>query len=236
MNKWTAEELQAGQIFLIDKPLDWTSFDVVKKLKNNIQKQLGIRKLKVGHAGTLDPRATGLLIVCVGKATKQISSIQEQRKVYTGTFKLGATTPSYDTETEEENLKAVAHFSLDQLQDKTMKFVGPIMQVPPVFSAVKKEGKRAYEAARKGIDLKLDPRAVEVYRFEITQVALPFVSFHIECSKGTYIRSLAHDFGDSLGSGAYLYTLRRERIGDYSVDNAQNDALFDSNYFSSSEE
>ncbi len=229
-NPWI-EKLQNGYVFLIDKPLDWTSFDVVKKLKWNIKRQLGIKKIKIGHAGTLDPRATGLLIVCAGKATKTISEIQNQSKVYTATLKLGAQTPSYDTETEEENIQSLNELKNESIHNILEKFKGEIWQKPPIFSAIKKEGKRAYEAARKGEVIELDARKITIYELELQKVDLPFVRLKVTCSKGTYIRSLAHDIGNELGVGAYLYALRRDAIGAYQLEDADNDVLFDKNYF-----
>lgn len=225
------EELKNGAVYLIDKPLDWTSFDVVKKIKFALKRQLGIKKIKVGHAGTLDPRATGLLIVCVGRATKQIPEIQNQKKVYTGIIKLGATTPSYDTETEEENIKEYHHLSNRELRTVEEAFLGEVVQTPPIFSAVKKEGVRAYELARKGEAVKLSPRTICIDYLKFTDIDLPFVAFEVQCSKGTYIRSLANDIGEKLGVGAYLYSLRREKIGDYSVEHSTNEVLFDKSFF-----
>lgn len=221
----TLEHLQEGHVFLIDKPLDWTSFDVVNKLRWNIRKAYKIKKIKVGHAGTLDPKATGLLIVCCGKMTKQIDQIQAQEKTYTGTIKLGATTPTYDLESEENQ-----HFSIDHLTEKiihqtTQQFVGDIEQIPPMHSAIKKDGKRLYELARAGEEVELQPRKIHIKKFEITRIDLPFVDFEIECSKGTYIRSMAHDFGKALNSGGYLTALRRTKIGDFDVIDAQNEVL-----------
>ncbi len=229
-NPWI-EKLQNGYVFLIDKPLDWTSFDVVKKLKWNIKRQLGIKKIKIGHAGTLDPRATGLLIVCAGKATKTISEIQNQTKVYTATLKLGAQTPSYDTETEEENIRSLIELKNDSIHNILEKFKGEIWQKPPIFSAIKKEGKRAYEAARKGEVIELDARKITIYELELQKVDLPFVRLKVTCSKGTYIRSLAHDIGNELGVGAYLYALRRDAIGVYQLEEADNEVLLNPNYF-----
>jgi len=208
-----------GSIILIDKPLDWTSFDVVKKLRNRLTKITGIRKLKVGHAGTLDPLASGLLIVCTGKATKLIQEIQDAEKTYTGTFMLGATTPSYDLETEIDQTFPTEHIDEALISQAKEDFLGAIMQTPPMFSAVKRDGKPAYLAARKGIDLGLEAKPLNIYEFE-TNLAFPELHFHIKCSKGTYIRSIAHDFGKALQSGAYLSQLRRTAIGEYSVENA----------------
>jgi tRNA pseudouridine55 synthase len=208
-----------GSIILIDKPLDWTSFDVVKKLRNRLTKITGIRKLKVGHAGTLDPLASGLLIVCTGKATKLIQGIQDAEKTYTGTFTLGATTPSYDLETEIDQTFPTTHIDEALIAKAKEQYSGVIMQTPPMFSAVKRDGKPAYLAARKGIDLGLEAKPIEIFKFT-TELNMPKLRFKIQCSKGTYIRSLAHDFGKTLNSGAYLSELRRTHIGDYSVENA----------------
>lgn len=202
------------QILLIDKPLEWTSFDVVKKVRN------ALKIKKVGHAGTLDPLATGLLIVCTGKKTKSINEIQAQTKEYTGTITIGHTTPSYDLETTPENPKDFQHISEAKLTEAAQKQLGNIRQTPPVFSAIKKDGVRAYELARKGIEVKMKEREVKVESFEVTAFELPQVHFRIVCSKGTYIRSMAHQFGEDLGTGAYLSALRRTKIGDYSLADA----------------
>jgi len=214
------EELQAGKVLLIDKPLDWTSFDVVKKIRREITQKHHLKKFKVGHAGTLDPKATGLLILCLGKATKKIQTYQKQPKTYSGTIKLGATTPSYDTETNEDNFFPITHLTDEIIQRATLEFIGAIEQYPPIFSAVKKEGKRLYEFARKGEQVKISPRKVCIDRFEITQIQLPYVNFIVECSKGTYIRSLSHDFGKALKSGGYLTALCREKIGNFTLTDA----------------
>jgi tRNA pseudouridine55 synthase len=204
-----------GTVILVDKPLTWTSFDIVKKLRYHLKVK------KIGHAGTLDPLATGLLILCTGKKTKQIETYQAQEKEYTGTFTIGATTPSYDLETEVENIKDFSHLKQEDLLKASESLTGKIDQIPPIFSAIKVEGKRAYKGARSGEDVKLKSRQVEVKVFELTEVNLPVVAFKIVCSKGTYIRSLARDFGEILGVGAYLSSLRRTRIGDFSVDDAE---------------
>ncbi len=216
----TLEELQSGKILLIDKPLDWTSFDVVNKIRWEIRKKHALKKFKVGHAGTLDPKATGLLILCLGKETKNIETYQGQKKVYTGTIKLGVTTPSYDTETEEEGNFPVEHITPELIQQTLPQFIGTISQYPPVFSALKKEGKRLYEYARSGKEIELTPREIHIDHFEITAIEMPFLRFKVTCSKGTYIRSLAHDFGKALQSGGYLTELRREQIGDFNIENA----------------
>lgn len=225
ISELNVEEILNGKILLIDKPLDWTSFDVVKKIKWKLKKELQLKKIKVGHAGTLDPKATGLLVVCTGKATKNISEIQNAKKVYTGTLKLGVQTPSYDTESEEYNPQDISHLNNSEILDLENYFKGYFSQMPPIFSAIKKEGKRAYELARKGEDVKLQPRWITFYEFTIERIDFPFVDFRVCCSKGTYIRSLAHDAGQKLGVGAYLTRLRRESIGDYSVENADNNWL-----------
>lgn len=218
----TLEEFQEGKILLIDKPLDWTSFDVVKKIRWNICKAFNIKKIKVGHAGTLDPKASGLLIVCTGKFTKKINEIQGQTKVYTGRMKLGATTPTFDTESEENQFFPIEHITEKQLNQATQQFLGEIAQHPPVHSAVKKDGKRLYELARAGKEVETEARTVRIDEFKITKIEMPFVDFEVQCGKGTYIRSLANDFGAALNSGAYLTGLRRTKIGDFSVEDADN--------------
>jgi tRNA pseudouridine55 synthase len=216
----TEEDYKNGQVLLIDKPLTWTSFQVVNKLRWEIRQRFNIKKIKVGHAGTLDPLATGLLIICTGKQTKQIDSYQGQVKEYTGTFTLGGTTPSYDLETAVDETFTTAHISEELLHLTTEQFTGEIQQKPPIFSAIKKDGKRLYELARKGETTEIKERTVTVSKFEITKVNLPEVEFRIICSKGTYIRSIAFDFGKALNSGAHLSALRRTKIGDFSVANA----------------
>ncbi|MEM6297296.1 MAG: tRNA pseudouridine(55) synthase TruB [Bacteroidota bacterium] len=212
-------DFAAGQVLLFDKPLEWTSFNVVAKVRNTLKTVVG-KKLKVGHAGTLDPLATGLLILCTGKMTKQIETFQGQEKEYTGTFRLGEQTPSYDGETEVSERKDIDHLSENDILEATKPFTGWIEQHPPIFSAIKVKGKRAYESAREGKEIKLKSRSVEISIFEITGIELPDVHFRVVCSKGTYIRSLAHDFGQELGVGAYLTALRRTRIGEFSVTDA----------------
>lgn len=208
-------EQPEGRVILIDKPLEWTSFDVVKKLRYKL------RVKKIGHAGTLDPLATGLLILCTGKKTKTIEQIQSQEKEYTGTFILGTTTPSFDLETEPGDPTDISHLTETDIQNATSGFKGFIQQVPPKFSAVKVDGKRAYKHARAGRDVEIKPRTVEIKEFEITRIDLPEVDFRVVCSKGTYIRSLANDFGQALHVGAYLSALRRTRIGDYKIEAAE---------------
>lgn len=216
----TEEDYKNGQVLLIDKPLTWTSFQVVNKLRWEIKQRFKIKKIKVGHAGTLDPLATGLLILCTGKQTKQIDTYQGQIKEYTGTFTIGATTPSYDLETEIDKTYSIEHISEELLKKTTKHFLGEIQQKPPIFSAIKKDGKRLYEMARKGETTEIKARTVTINEFEITKVNLPAVDFRIVCSKGTYIRSIAFDFGQALNSGAHLSALRRTKIGDFSVENA----------------
>lgn len=216
----SADDYLNGKVLLIDKPLEWTSFQAVNKIRWHIKKKFGLKKIKVGHAGTLDPLATGLLILCVGKQTKNISIYQGQIKEYTGTFTLGATTPSYDLETEIDEEFPTDHITEVLLNETTQTFLGEIDQKPPIFSAIKKDGKRLYEIARKGQTTEIQSRKVKISEFEITKIDLPKVEFRVVCSKGTYIRSLAHDFGQTLNSGAHLSTLRRTKIGDFSVSDA----------------
>ncbi len=223
----TGDDFKNGQVLLIDKPLTWTSFQAVNKLRWAIRQAFSIKKIKVGHAGTLDPLATGLLVICTGKMTKQINTFQGQEKEYTGTFVLGSTTPSYDLETEIDATFPTEHITEDFIHKTTKQFIGKIEQFPPVFSAIKKDGKRLYEFARAGENVEIKSRPVEIKAFEITEIntsALPGTSlelkFRVVCSKGTYIRSLAHDFGKALNSGAHLSELRRTRIGDFKVEDA----------------
>jgi tRNA pseudouridine55 synthase len=209
-----------GEVLLIDKPLDWTSFDAVNKLRYAIKKHLNVKKIKVGHAGTLDPKATGLLIICTGKKTKEIDQLMGLVKEYTGTIKLGATTPSYDLETEENEQFSTAHITEDLAKETAQTFLGEQQQIPPLFSAKKVDGVRAYEHARKGSDMELKPNTVHIHEFEITNFSPNEITFRIVCSKGTYIRSIAYDFGKKLNSGGYLTALRRTKIGGFSVDDA----------------
>ncbi len=218
--KFSPEDFKKGQVLLFDKPLNWTSFQVVKKVRWLIKQHCGYKKIKVGHAGTLDPLATGLLIICTGKFTKRIQEFQGQEKEYTGSFTMGATTPSYDLESEITETFPTAHLTEERLQTATSNFIGDIIQYPPIFSALKKNGKRLYEYARKGEEVKVDPRQVHLSQFDLTRIDLPEVDFKVVCGKGTYIRSLAHDFGKSVNSGAHLSALRRTRIGDFSVNRA----------------
>jgi tRNA pseudouridine55 synthase len=207
-------EAPKGEILLIDKPYGWSSFQAVKKVKWLLKAK------KVGHAGTLDPLATGLLILCTEKKTKEIESIQGQEKEYTGTITVGATTPSYDMETEPNQIFPFEYITPELIQETLPKFIGDISQIPPLFSAIKVDGKRAYTLARQGSEHELKSRIINIREFEITRIDLPEIDFRVSCSKGTYIRSLAFDFGKALGSGAYLSALRRTKIGNYSVENA----------------
>ncbi len=231
MEPKSKETFLEGQVLLFDKPLGWSSFQVVNSARWTLRKKFALKKIKVGHAGTLDPLATGLLVVCTGAFTKRISQIQEERKEYTGTIILGATTPSYDLETPIDQTYPTAHIHKDDILKVSSDFTGKIEQRPPVFSAIKKDGKRLYEYARKGKEVAVKPREIEIFEFEITGVSLPEVHFRVVCSKGTYIRSLAHDFGLSLNSGGHLSALRRTKIGPYSVDNAITPDEFRSLYF-----
>ncbi|HVM89939.1 MAG TPA: tRNA pseudouridine(55) synthase TruB [Puia sp.] len=201
-----------GEVLLINKPLNWTSFDVVRKIRNLVKIK------KVGHAGTLDPLATGLLIVCTGKFTKRINEFMSAEKEYTGTITIGATTPTYDLESLPENFKDYSNITTEQIHLNTIRFTGEIFQTPPIHSAIKKDGKRAYELARQGKEIELEPRKIIIREFEITSTILPEISFRVTCSTGTYIRSLANDFGVALGCGAYLSKLCRTRIGEFSVE------------------
>ncbi|MFC6857959.1 tRNA pseudouridine(55) synthase TruB [Zunongwangia atlantica] len=218
----TAEEFKTGQILLFDKPVNWTSFQLVNKVRWMIRKSCNIKKIKVGHAGTLDPLATGLLIICTGKFTKRIPELQGQIKEYTGTFQLGATTPSYDLETEVDETFPIDHISEENIAETTKSFIGDIEQYPPVFSALKKDGKRLYEYARKGEEVEIKPRTISIEDFETDASDFPNINFRVVCSKGTYIRSLAHDFGKKLESGAHLSALRRTKIGDFNIENSLN--------------
>ena len=223
-----AEAILEGQILLIDKPLTWSSFQAVNKLKYILKRKYDLpKKFKIGHAGTLDPLATGLLIVCTGKFTKKITEIQGQAKEYTGTFTIGATTPSYDMETEINETFPTEHITEALIQETTKQFLGEIDQKPPVFSAIKKDGIRLYEHARAGEEVEIAFRKTNIYEFEITRIALPEIDFRVVCSKGTYIRSLAFDFGKALQSGGYLSVLRRTKIGKYSVDNGISPEAFE---------
>jgi tRNA pseudouridine55 synthase len=213
-------DFQKGEILLFDKELDWTSFDLVRKLRNFLCRETGIKKLKVGHAGTLDPKATGLMIVCTGKETKNIDLLQAKEKEYVATIKLGATTPSYDLETAEDAFYPTDHLTLELVQKTLNDFLGEIDQVPPIFSAVKVDGKRAYEHARKGNDVVLQPKKITISELEILNFSQEEIVIRIVCSKGTYIRSLARDLGLALNTGAYLVGLCRTRIGEMKLEDA----------------
>ncbi|GAB5552178.1 MAG: tRNA pseudouridine(55) synthase TruB [Saprospiraceae bacterium] len=213
-------DFKAGTMLLVDKPQDWTSFDVVNKIRHKIKRRLGVKKIKVGHAGTLDPMATGLLIICTGKATKTIDGYQGMPKTYTGTIRLGSTTPSFDAETPVDAQYPIDHITNEAIEAARQQFIGDLEQIPPVFSAIKVDGQPLYKKARKGIEVKVEPRPVSIYSFEVTRIDLPEVDFEVRCSKGTYIRSLAHDFGKALDSGAHLIALRRTAIGEYKVNDA----------------
>jgi tRNA pseudouridine55 synthase len=221
MKNITIDDYQNGQTLLIDKPLGWSSFQAVNKLKYLLINSIGLpKKFKIGHAGTLDPLATGLLLICIGKSTKKISELQGQSKEYTGTFYMGATTPSYDLETEIDQRFDISHIN-EALIDKTVnKFLGEIDQIPPIFSAIKKDGVRLYEHARAGEKIEIASRKTTIHEFEITRIALPEIDFRIVCSKGTYIRSIAFDFGKAMQSGSHLTALRRTKIGEFDVKNA----------------
>ena len=213
-------DFQQGEILLFDKDLEWTSFDLVKKVRNKLTKLIGVKKLKVGHAGTLDPKATGLMILCTGRATKKIESLQAKVKEYVATVKLGATTPSFDLETGEDATYPIKHITTQLLLTVLERFKGEQLQVPPVFSAVKIDGKRAYEHARKGEDIKLNAKLIQIHELEVLEFQEEQLVLRIVCSKGTYIRSLARDLGKALDSGAYLTGLRRTKIGDFRVEDA----------------
>jgi tRNA pseudouridine55 synthase len=226
----TDEDYLNGQILLIDKPLNWTSFQAVNKLKYALINKLGLpKKFKIGHAGTLDPLATGLLLVCTGKFTKRITELQGQAKEYTGTFFIGATTPSYDLETEIDETFPTSHIDEALIRETLKQFLGEIDQKPPIFSAIKKEGVRLYEHARAGKTVEIATRKTTIHEFEITRIALPEIDFRVVCSKGTYIRSLAFDFGHAMNSGSHLTALRRTKIGDYDVEEAVDVVVFEDN-------
>lgn len=208
-------DLVSGEIFAIDKPLGWTSFDAVKRIRGAVCRRLGVRRFKVGHAGTLDPLATGVLIVVTGRSTKLIDTLQAGDKEYIATLKLGATTPSFDLETKEDAHYPIDHITRQSVEDALCGFRGHIMQVPPVFSAVKVDGKRAYKYARKGAEVELKAKPLEIKELELTAYSVGEISLRIVCGKGTYIRALARDLGEALGSGAYLTSLRRTRVGQY---------------------
>lgn len=229
----TIEEIQNGQVLLVDKPLDWTSFQVVNKIKFKIKKEFKVKKIKIGHAGTLDPKATGLLVVCTGKFTKKIQEIQDAPKEYWAEIKIGAQTESYDTEKPEILHQDFSHITEKDIHQAFEKFLGEIEQKPPIFSAIKVDGERAYNLARAGQEVEIKSRKTTIHYIKNIEIDLPKISFLVGCSKGTYIRSLAHDIGQELGVGAYLTQLRRTKIGDFSVENAS--AEFLQNEFSFSE-
>jgi len=218
--QFSAEAFQEGQVLLIDKPLNWSSFQAVNKIKWLLKKEYGLKKIKVGHAGTLDPLATGLLLICTGKATKTITELQGQEKEYTGTFTIGSTTPSYDLETEINETFPIDHITPESIEQTRISFLGTTEQRPPIFSALKKDGKRLYEHARKGEEVEISTRPITISAFELTRIALPEIDFRVACSKGTYIRSLAFDYGQKLNSGGHLTALRRTKIGHYDVAHA----------------
>ena len=223
----TKDEFLEGQVLLIDKPLGWTSFQAVNKIKWAIKRKFSLKKIKIGHAGTLDPLATGLLLICTGKFTKNIEQLQGAEKEYTGTITLGATTPSYDLETEVDATYPINHITKRNQSPLPLPlFLGKLSKEPPIYSALKKDGKRLYEYAREGQDVTIKKRKVSITDFEITQVNLPDIQFRISCGKGTYIRSLAHDFGIALRSGGHLSALRRTKIGDYNVNKAMDPNAF----------
>jgi len=214
------ESFKNGQVLMVDKPLEWTSFQVVNKLRWQIKQRFKLKKIKVGHAGTLDPLATGLLILCTGNETKNIDSYQAQIKEYTGIFTIGATTPSYDLETTIDKTFDISHITPSLIEETRKQFIGTIQQKPPIFSAIKHDGKRLYDLVRKGETAEIKSREITIFEFEITKIEMPNLHFRAVCSKGTYIRSLAFDFGKALNSGAHLSALRRTKIGEFSVDNA----------------
>ncbi|MGE0077765.1 MAG: tRNA pseudouridine(55) synthase TruB [Bacteroidales bacterium] len=212
--------LKEGSVFLVDKPYTWTSFNVVGKLKVLIRRATGDKSIKVGHAGTLDPLATGLLVVCTGKATKQVNELMAQQKEYIATIKLGETTPSFDLETKPDNYYPTEHISRELIDSTVQNFIGPQDQIPPLFSAKFIDGKRAYNFARKGIDMELKPVPIEIYSMEVLNFEMPYLELNIRCSKGTYIRSIARDIGKALNSGAHLTQLRRTASGDFNIADA----------------
>jgi len=216
----TPDDISNGKMILIDKPIEWTSFDVVKYIRKSLQTRLKVKKIKVGHAGTLDPLATGLLIICIGKETKNISKYQNLSKKYTGIIKLGETTPSYDRETEINETYDYDHIDEEKVLKISKKFIGRQKQLPPIYSALKKDGKRMYKYAREKIKILIEPRDIEIYDFQILNFSLPYIEFIIKCSKGTYIRSVASDYGKKLNSGSHLYELKRVSIGDFSISDA----------------
>jgi tRNA pseudouridine55 synthase len=216
----TLDDIRNGKIILIDKPIEWTSFDVIKYIRKSIQTRLKVKKIKVGHAGTLDPLATGLLIVCIGKETKNISKYQDLSKKYTGIIKLGETTPSYDRETEIDRTYNYNHIDENKVLKISKTFIGKQKQFPPIYSALKKDGKRMYKYAREKIEIEIKPRDIEIYDFKILNFSTPYIEFVVECSKGTYIRSIANDYGQKLNSGSHLHELKRISIGNFSISDA----------------
>ena len=216
----TLDDITNGKIILIDKPIEWTSFDVVKYIRKSLQTRLKVKKIKVGHAGTLDPLATGLLIICIGKETKNIYKYQDLSKKYSGIIKLGETTPSYDRETEIDRTYDYNHVDENKVLKISKTFIGKQKQLPPIYSALKKDGKRMYKYAREKIEIEIEPREIEIYDFEILNFSAPYIEFVIKCSKGTYIRSIANDYGQKLNSGSHLYELKRISIGDFSISDA----------------
>jgi tRNA pseudouridine55 synthase len=214
------DTLKEGSVFIVDKPYTWTSFNVVGKIKVLIRKATGDKTIKVGHAGTLDPLATGLLVVCTGKATKQVNELMAQRKEYLATIKIGETTPSFDLETKPDKQYPTEHITSELMQEVIKGFIGPQEQIPPLFSAKFIDGKRAYEFARKGVDMELKPSSIEIYGMEVVRFEMPFLELNISCSKGTYIRSIARDIGIALKSGAHLVQLRRTASGDFKIEDA----------------
>ena len=220
IDSFSSVDIKEGKVILIDKPINWTSFDVVKYIRKSLEHKFKIKKIKVGHAGTLDPLATGLLIICIGKQTKNISKYQDLAKTYTGKFKLGESTPSFDAETDVNEKFEYDHITINNLKKLANEFIGNSLQKPPIFSAIKKDGKRLYNYARENKEIEIDKREIQIYNFEILDFNSPYVEFKIDCSKGTYIRTIANDFGKRLNSGSYLYELRRTKIGEFSVLNA----------------
>lgn len=218
--KFTPQSITEGELLLIDKPLEWTSFQVVNKIRWALKRKFNIKKLKVGHAGTLDPLATGLLIICTGKMTKKISEFQGLDKTYIGTITLGATTPSFDLETQINKRFPLKHLNKEKIIEAKKNFIGTINQYPPIFSAIKKKGKRLYEFARIGKEIEIQSRKVVIYNLEFSKINLPDLNFKLKCSKGTYIRSLANDFGKSIDSGGYLSSLRRTAVGSFKIKNS----------------
>ena len=213
-------QFKEGEVLQINKPLHWTSFQVVNKLRWLIKRKLNVKKIKVGHAGTLDPLASGLMILCTGKKTKEIDQYQSAHKEYIATIKLGATTPSYDGESVENRFYSTQHINVDLITQTLQSFLGDRQQFPPIFSAIKVDGKKLYESARKGKEVEIKPRTISIQDIELLSIEMPYVSFRVACSKGTYIRSLAYDLGKAMHSGAWLTELQRTKIGSYELKNA----------------